>query len=86
MVGFIFNKWIRNRWNGWWSTYNYITAAAVDAGLVLATVIIFFGITFPGVSVPQWWGNVAVQNTLDASFTAILRKVPVNGTFGPETW
>ncbi len=86
IVGFSFNKWIRNRWSGWWSTYNYITAAAVDAGLVLATVIIFFGIIFPGVTVPQWWGNVAVQNTLDASFTAIMRKVAVNGTFGPETW
>ncbi|TQW00245.1 small oligopeptide transporter, OPT family [Cordyceps javanica] len=86
IIGLIFNKWIHNRWNGWWSTYNYITASALDAGLILSTVVIFFAITFPGVPVPQWWGNVAVQNTRDATFTAILKTVPKNGTFGPETW
>ncbi|OAA63871.1 small oligopeptide transporter, OPT family [Cordyceps fumosorosea ARSEF 2679] len=86
IVGLIFNKWIHNRWNGWWTTYNYITASALDAGLILSTVIIFFAITFPGVPIPQWWGNVAVQNTLDARYAAMLKTVPKNGTFGPETW
>lgn len=41
-VGLLFNYWIRNRWNGWWSTYNYITAAALDSGLIIATLVIFF--------------------------------------------
>lgn len=86
IVGLIFNKWIRGRWHGWWSTYNYITAAALDAGLILSTIIVFFSITFPGVTVPQWWGNVAVMETLDASYASMLKTVPVNGTFGPETW
>ncbi|KAJ3497382.1 hypothetical protein NLG97_g1940 [Lecanicillium saksenae] len=86
IVGLIFNRWIHRRWNGWWATYNYITASALDAGLILSTVIIFFAITFPGVPIPKWWGNVAVQDTLDASYTAILKRVPVNGTFGPTTW
>ncbi|KAM3506035.1 hypothetical protein MY11210_007727 [Beauveria gryllotalpidicola] len=86
IVGLVFNKWIHNRFNGWWSTYNYITASALDAGLILSTVIIFFAITLPGVPIPQWWGNVAVADTLDASYAAILEMVPKNGTFGPETW
>ncbi|KAK9443431.1 small oligopeptide transporter, OPT family protein [Metarhizium brunneum] len=86
IVGLIFNKWIRNRWNGWWTTYNYTTAAALDAGLILSTIVIFFAITFPNVTVPQWWGNVAVFETLDATYAAILKTVPENGTFGPATW
>lgn len=86
LFGFVFNKWIRTRWNGWWSTYNYITAAALDAGLILSTIIIFFAITFPGVSVPQWWGNVTVMETLDASYASMLKTVATNGTFGPASW
>ncbi|OAQ95664.1 hypothetical protein LLEC1_05791 [Akanthomyces lecanii] len=28
----------------------------------------------------------AAVNTLDATYTAILKTVPENGTFGPATW
>lgn len=63
-VGLTFNWWIRRRWNGWWKTYNYITAAGIDVGLIVCTLIIFFAFTLPGISVPQWWGNVKVFETL----------------------
>lgn len=63
-VAILFNHFIRKRFHGWWSTYNYITAAALDAGLILSTIVIFFAITLPGVSIPQWWGNVAVFETM----------------------
>ncbi|KJZ70560.1 hypothetical protein HIM_10063 [Hirsutella minnesotensis 3608] len=86
VVGLVFNRWIRQRWNGWWMTYNYTTAAALDAGLILATIVAFFAITFPGVQLPQWWGNVAVFQTLDATSRATLKQVPAGGTFGPATW
>ncbi|PBP25215.1 OPT family small oligopeptide transporter [Diplocarpon rosae] len=62
--GLLFNQVIRRRVPGWWHNYNYITAAGLDAGLVISTIVIFFAITFPGYSVPQWWGNVAVYKTL----------------------
>ncbi|KAI2633112.1 OPT family small oligopeptide transporter [Hypomontagnella submonticulosa] len=86
IFGLIFNYWIRKRWNGWWCTYNYVTSAALDAGLVLSTIIVFFAITLPGVTIPQWWGNVDVFNTADASYTAWLKTVPDGETFGPATW
>lgn len=82
IFGLIFNYWIRRRWNDWWRSYNYITAAALDAGLVLSTIIIFFAITLPDVTVPQWWGNTVTGATLDATFKAISKK----GHFGPEKW
>lgn len=86
IFGLFFNKFIRTKWNGWWKTYNYTTAAALDAGLILSTIIIFFAITFPGVKVPQWWGNVGAMETLDAQNKAILKMVPKGETFGPKTW
>lgn len=66
--GLIFNKIIRSKYPGWWHNYNYITAAALDAGLIISTIVIFFCITFPGVDIPQWWGNVGVQDTLVSPF------------------
>jgi hypothetical protein len=70
--GLIFNQFIRGRYPGWWHTYNYVTAAALDAGLILSTIIIFFAITLPGVDIPQWWGNVAVMNTAVSCLLPLL--------------
>jgi hypothetical protein len=67
IVGLTFNLWIRRRWKGWWMKYNYITAAGLDVGLILCTLVIFFAFTLPGVSVPQWWGNVKVFETMVSS-------------------
>lgn len=64
IVGLVFNHWIRRRWTGWWQTYNYVTAAALDSGLIIATIIVFFAITFPGVKVPDSWGNTGPHKTL----------------------
>lgn len=86
IAGLIFNKWIRDKYHGWWSTYNYLTAAAVDSGLLIATVVIFFAITFPAATIPQWWGNVGVFETLDATNDAVRKVVADGATFGPATW
>ncbi|KAI1346246.1 OPT family small oligopeptide transporter [Xylaria sp. FL0043] len=86
IVGLIFNYFIRKRYSGWWRKYNYLTAAGLDAGLIISTIIIFFAITLPNVTIPQWWGNVAVYETADASYTAVLKTVPEGKTFGPATW
>ncbi|KAI1827059.1 OPT family small oligopeptide transporter [Xylaria intraflava] len=86
IVGLIFNYVIQRRFGAWWHKYNYITAAGLDAGLVLATIIIFFAITLPNVTIPQWWGNVNVYETLDSTYGAVLETVPKGETFGPKSW
>ncbi|TVY20586.1 Sexual differentiation process protein isp4 [Lachnellula arida] len=86
IVGLTFNYWIKRRWPGWWQHYNYLTAAGLDSGLVISTIIIFFAITLPNVTIPQWWGNVGVYETTDYLYTAV-RKIPADGkTFGPAVW
>ncbi|CAI7591353.1 unnamed protein product [Penicillium pancosmium] len=89
MFGLIFNYWIHRRWRGWWHTYNYITAAGLDTGLILSTIVIFFAITFPGATLPNWWGNTApfeTTNFQDSLFTAVRKTVSEGEIFGPAKW
>lgn len=86
IAGLIFNYWIRKRFYGWWSHYNYLTAAALDCGLLISTIVIFLAITLPGATVPQWWGNTTVFETMDYLGTAVRRTVGVGEKFGPATW
>lgn len=71
IFGLIFNWWIHRRWTGWWHTYNYITAAGLDSGLIISTIIIFFAITLPKVSAPTWWGNTAPFQTAVSSCMSV---------------
>jgi OPT family small oligopeptide transporter len=58
IIGLVFNHWVMRRWPGWWHKYNYITAAGLDSGLIISTIVIFFAINFKEIPVPQWWGNI----------------------------
>jgi hypothetical protein len=52
--------------------------------LIICTIIIFFAITLPQVSAPQWWGNVTVFETMDATMTAIRKTCKhSNGQYLP---
>jgi OPT family small oligopeptide transporter len=64
IVGLLFNYWIMRRFPGWWTKYNYLTSAGLDAGLIISTVVVFFAITFKQYPLPNWWGNVGVYETM----------------------
>lgn len=85
-VGFIFNKWIRNRFRGWWMHYNYIFSAGLDVGLAISTIVIFCTLELTNTSFPTWWGNGASQNTMDVLDTAVQYTVAPGQTFGPTKW
>jgi hypothetical protein len=42
IVGFVFQFIIRRKYTTWWSRYNYILSAALDASVALSVVFIFF--------------------------------------------
>jgi hypothetical protein len=56
----------RYRYN-WWSRYNYLTSAALDSGVAIAGLIIFFALQSytiddgeggrKKITMPFWWGN-----------------------------
>ncbi|KAI5867752.1 small oligopeptide transporter [Durotheca rogersii] len=85
-VGIAFNYYIKRRWNGWWLQYNYITSAALDCGLGVATIIIFFTLYLTSTQLPKWYGNYDVFDTLDQTGMAIKKFAAVGETFGPESW
>ncbi|KAL1984252.1 hypothetical protein VTN96DRAFT_9304 [Rasamsonia emersonii] len=87
IVNFIFNHWLRKKFFAWWSKYNYVLAAALDTGLALSGIIIFFCVSYPGAVFPNWWGNTVYLNTADAQGVP-WKDMPPEGYFGPPngTW
>ncbi|CZR61509.1 probable isp4 protein [Phialocephala subalpina] len=86
IVGFIFQKVIRQRYFGWWSRLNYLTSSGLDLGLALSTLFIFFAFTLHNIEAPAWWGNTIVSATMDAQDTAVQAIVAAGEHFGPNTW
>ncbi|KAJ5223929.1 hypothetical protein N7468_008471 [Penicillium chermesinum] len=86
VINVIFNFFLRRRKPAWWSKYNYVLSAALDCGVAVATVIIFFCITLPAGSL-SWWGNNVYKTTADGMGTP-YKSLPDRGYFGPAkgTW
>ncbi|KAJ3469230.1 hypothetical protein MRS44_003295 [Fusarium solani] len=78
--------WIKKRHFRWWTRLNFLTSSALDLGLALATLFIFFAFTLHGVEPPSWWGNNVVSTTMDVQGTAIQAHVAKGERFGPESW
>ena len=85
-VGWLFNKYIKDRYRGWWMRYNYLTSAGLDIGLAICTIVIFLTLQLTGTKAPQWWGNTTALNTTDIRDKAIQKVLPKGQTFGPKVW
>lgn len=86
IVGFIFNKWIRDRHRGWWMEYNYVLSAGLDVGLALSTIVIFLALNLTRTSFPEWWGTNIASSTMDVADTAVQVVLPEGEKFGPASW
>ncbi|KAG0160772.1 hypothetical protein PDIDSM_8302 [Penicillium digitatum] len=86
IVNLIFNAILRRHKPAWWSKYNYVLSAALDCGVAVATVIIFFCTTLPAGSL-SWRGNTVSKTTADGKGTPYM-GLPACGYFGPPkgTW
>ena len=73
LVGFVFQYVIRRRHFSWWAKYNYVLSAALDSGVAVSSLLIFFTLVYPANgtiglnSIQNWWGNVYVLSKLDRS-------------------
>ncbi|EPS31607.1 Sexual differentiation process protein isp4 [Penicillium oxalicum] len=86
IVGFVFNKLIRDRYRGWWMQYNYVLSAGLDVGLALCTILIFLALNLTDTNFPSWWGTDIAANTMDAADEAIQIVLPKGEKFGPASW
>lgn len=60
---------------------DFVLSAALDSGVAVATVAIFFCIMLPA-GLLHWWGNDVHHGTADAMGTP-WKKLPESGYFGP---
>lgn len=80
-----FNSVLRKRKREWWGKYTMTLSAALDSGLAVGVVVIFFGFIYPGwMKGFSWWGTeVYKQVSLDPfskSFCAeYLRRAAIGG-------
>ncbi|KAK7052416.1 glutathione transporter 1 [Favolaschia claudopus] len=87
IFGFIFQYLIRRKHFAYWTKYNYVLSAALDAGTSVGIVLVFFCLQYPlngsigRTSVLRWWGNTVHLRTLDWK-SASLRTLSVGETFG----
>ncbi|OGM51347.1 small oligopeptide transporter [Aspergillus bombycis] len=84
VVSLIFNKIIKGRRPNWWAKYNYVLSAALDSGVAVSAILIFFSLVLPGVSL-SWWGNNVNGGTVDSKGTPWL-ELKANETFGESAW
>ncbi|KAJ7058464.1 small oligopeptide transporter [Mycena amicta] len=91
IVGFIFQYVIRRRHFAWWTKYNYVLSAALDSGVAVSAVVIFFCLQYPrnGTigqnSLLTWWGNTVWQKTADGKKTPLI-SLAQGEKFGPTSW
>ncbi|KLO10273.1 OPT oligopeptide transporter [Schizopora paradoxa] len=87
IVGFVFQYVIRRRHFSWWTKYNYVLSAALDSGVAISIILIFFCLEYPlngqiGINTIQtWWGNTVFTKTGDWN-SVTLKTVPAGSTFG----
>ncbi|RKP22210.1 OPT oligopeptide transporter protein-domain-containing protein, partial [Syncephalis pseudoplumigaleata] len=56
LVGFIFQFVIYRYRHQWWTKYNYVLSAALDSGVAIAGIVIFFAFQYHPVEL-DWWGT-----------------------------
>ncbi|PWY89075.1 small oligopeptide transporter [Aspergillus heteromorphus CBS 117.55] len=86
LVGIVFNKYIRDKFRGWWMHYNYVLSAGLDVGLDLCTILIFLTLDLTSTTFPTWWGTSITSATMDMQGTAVQKVLPSGETFGPKSW
>ncbi|PSS37094.1 hypothetical protein PHLCEN_2v1060 [Hermanssonia centrifuga] len=81
--GAIFQWFVRRFHFRWWMRYNYVLAAALDAGVAFGAIFVFLFTSLPkGGLTLDWWGNTVWMNTNDAMAMPFTLLAP-NATFGP---
>ena len=91
IVGFVFQYVVRRRHFSWWTKYNYVLSAAMDSGVAVAAVLIFFCLQYPrngtigANNIQVWWGNTVPFNTADAAGTPLI-ALAKGEKFGPTSW
>ncbi|KAG5363681.1 Oligopeptide transporter 2 [Yarrowia sp. B02] len=78
-----FNIYIRKRWPAWWEKYVYIWGSAMNTGIAVSAIVIFFALQYTNTNL-SWWGNNVPTAGIDLVGPGRL-KLPEQGFFGPDS-
>ncbi|CAM8923698.1 unnamed protein product [Rhodiola kirilowii] len=56
ILGVVFNYFVFKYRKRWWTRYNYVLSAALDAGLAFSTVLLYFALQMMEIKL-NWWGT-----------------------------
>ena len=74
IVGFVFQYIIRRRHFSWWTKYNYVLSAALDSGVAISIVVVFF-----------WYILLFVLIPDHLRVSPYSLQYPKNGTIGADS-
>ena len=57
VVGFMFQFWAKRYRRDWYHRFNYVLSAALDSGVALSALLIFFTLQMRNIEFPAWWGT-----------------------------
>lgn len=75
--------YLKRKYLGFWSKYNFVLSAAFSSAIAVAGVIIFFTLQWNQIEL-DWWGNSVVNQTGCEGFACTLYKVDKGEYFGPR--
>nr|UJH94456.1 Isp4 [Starmerella bombicola] len=81
-VGVLFSRWIRRYWHSWWAKYCYTLSAALDVGLAVMELVLFFIYLRGGYMGPRWWGTSGYQDNIDGRSQPLI-VLKNNQSFAP---
>ncbi|KAG5360016.1 Oligopeptide transporter 2 [Yarrowia sp. C11] len=84
-VAILFNGYLKSRYLSWWRKYAYVFEAAMDTGIALSSIIIFFSVSYNPKDI-SWWGNNVMYEGMDGGGIPLPPHVPIPedpGYFGP---
>jgi len=73
--------YLKNRYLGLWSKYNFVLSASFSSGIAIAAIIIFFSLQYNNVHL-NWWGNEITGAGCEGSACSLL-KLAKGDHFGP---
>ncbi|KAF1982310.1 OPT-domain-containing protein [Aulographum hederae CBS 113979] len=86
LVCWVFNGWLRKSRKGWWRKYTMTLSAALDSGLAVGVVVVFFGVVYPGwMDGFRWWGTEVYKEGCDWQ-ACPYKSLEPGQHFGPSAW
>ncbi|KEZ42704.1 hypothetical protein SAPIO_CDS5969 [Scedosporium apiospermum] len=76
--------YLRKRFLGFWSKYNFVTSAAFSCAVAISGIVIFFALQISNIEV-DWWGNSVPFEGCEGAVSCTLKQLENEGDyFGPR--